>query len=399
MRGTRLLLSRAVWLVPKAANVGGCVVVAGSRPLSSTSSTTAAASQMAAVVVNEHKHSNLPPMRNHPQHAETATALVDGLLSYTRELMDAPRTKKTTSEDNNNDYMHIRHVVAFSGGIDSSLVLALLKQASSDLNGGQEKESVHAVIGRSSALPQDQLDLARRVSQHIGIPLVEVETTEGTDETYIANNGQACLACKTHLYSALQAVAEHATATVSSNSTDHDYEDNPQSYNNDNEVLLYNGTNANDVQDTTRVGLLAARNFQVQSPLLYTTKENVRKAAQHLGLPNWNVAASPCLRSRLALGVHATQEHLQRIEAAESFVRQELKNVLSITSNLRVRLLAGNQAMLEVDTELLPQVQAAVRGAVWQDHFIQTLTFASLRVRAFQSGSVSKKNNEEHSNV
>jgi PP-loop superfamily ATP-utilizing enzyme len=308
---------------------------------------------------------------NNPEHAET-TALVDELLSYTRDLMDSPDAKRNSA---------MRHIVAYSGGVDSSLVLALLEHAKI-----AETETVYGVLGRSPAVPQDQVQLARQVAEAIGAPLVEVVTTEGGDETYIANEGQACLACKTHLYSALEAVAGHASDeqqhsrhTSAAASSDHTLP----------AFQLYNGTNADDVQDTTRVGLIAAQNFHVQSPLRYTTKENVRRAAHHLALPNWNVAASPCLRSRLALGVEATQEHLNRIERAEQFVRQELQDVLREASNVRVRLLAGNRARLEIDSELLTEVESRTRTSRDLEHyFVETLGFESMSTKAFRSGSV-----------
>lgn len=252
MGGTRLSISR---LLVRLVRNSPKVDAGKSRPFSSPAPQVLVSKYKKSDSASEHIASN--NILHKPQHAET-TALVDDLVQYTRELMDGPRRNKQIGDIDEHD-MHIRHVVAFSGGIDSSLVLALLKEAS-DI-GPQANESVYAVIGRSSALPQDQLNLARHVAEHIGIPLQEVDTTEGTDETYIANNGQACLACKTHLYSALQAVAEHAMA-----SNTYQNNGNPQQHNS--EVLLYNGTNADDVQDTTRVGLVAARNFQVQSPLL-----------------------------------------------------------------------------------------------------------------------------------
>ena len=192
-------------------------------------------------------------------------ALVEQLLAYTRQLMQG--------------YSH--HVVAFSGGVDSSLVLKLLLQAASPT------DQVQAILGLSNAVSNEQLDQAKLISKHIGAPLVIVHTQEGSDDIYLANAGQACLACKTHLYSSLQAVLDHVDPAT---------------------TRLYNGTNANDTQDPTRLGLLAARNFDVQSPLEFTTKEQVRRAAQQLNLPNHHTAASPCLRSRLALGVHATSK-------------------------------------------------------------------------------------------
>ena len=352
---------------------------------------------------------NFGTVLNNPEHADD-TALVDQLLAYTRELMDQSHNNKNKEEK-----VNVRHIVAFSGGIDSSLVLALLATATASHGDATiyDRESVHAVMGRSPAVPQDQVALARQVAAHVGVPLQEVTTEEGNDQVYIENNGQACLACKTHLYSALQAVAEHA-ASEDALLLSHKHENTTFSGNvnstqeqQQHRHQLYNGTNADDMTDSTRVGLIAAQNFRVQSPLMYTTKQDVRRAARHLGLPNWNVAASPCLRSRLALGVEATQEHLERIEAAEGFVRKQLRlrQVLSETTNLRVRLLAGNRAMLEIDAELLPHVQSPQlplsnnnssaaadqqKEEDWENYFVQTLGFASVSTRAFRSGSVSK---------
>jgi len=411
------------------------------QPLTSIAATTAPRD----VVVNEYKNSSkidehklrhdgttatTTTSSSSTIHVESDTALVDQLLVYTRELMDrAHRNKNDDDDDDDDDAVvmdapdaayNTRHIVAFSGGIDSSLVLALLAACRQDtaasnnnnnsINNSTHNESVHAVLGRSPAVPQDQVALARKVAEHIGIPLQEVTTEEGKDQVYIENNGQACLACKTHLYTALQAVAEHAlledtTLLVAKSSGDEQQRVLQQQH------QLYNGTNADDMTDSTRVGLIAAQNFQVQSPLMYTTKADVRRAARHLGLPNWNVAASPCLRSRLALGVEATQDHLTRIEAAERFVREKLKHVISETTNLRVRLMAGNRAMLEIDEELLPHVESSVsvlssndnsnynldneetnkqQSNIWNDYFIQTLGFADINARPFRSGSVSK---------
>ena len=145
-----------------------------------------------------------------------------------------------------------------------------------------------AVIGVSAALPESQLELARTVAASIGAPLTEVKTDEGMNPDYIENKGASCFHCKTALYSTLKSVIDH-TSTYSN-------------------VTLYNGTNKDDTSDPTRVGLLAAANFRVQSPLNELRKTEVRELAKHLGLPNHAHAASPCLRSRLAFGVEATAE-------------------------------------------------------------------------------------------
>jgi uncharacterized protein len=292
----------------------------------------------------------------------TATQLVDGLLDYTRSLMGHP-------DDDVDSKKH--HIIAYSGGIDSSVVAALVFRSST------EQETVRAVLGLSPAVPSDQVVLAEQVARHIGVPLDQIPTTEGNDNVYIENAGQACLACKTHLYTCLETIVQHssttasgATATATTSS-----------------VRLYNGTNADDLQDPTRLGLIAAERHHVQSPLRFSTKEQVRLAGRHLGLPNWNYAASPCLRSRLAIGVEAIPQHLQRIEQAERHVRRSLK--LDATRNMRVRLLSKNRAMIEVEADVLEEAKGWL--TTWRVFFCEAMGFTAVDVRKFKSGSVAPK--------
>jgi len=125
----------------------------------------------------------------------------------------------------------------------------------------------------------------------------------------------SCYHCKTALYSTLTSVLTHVESTSIGNLT------------------LYNGTNLDDLSDQTRVGLLAASKFNVYSPLSSLPKTEVRSLAKHLGLPNHNHAASPCLRSRLAFGVEATSDHLRKIERGEDFVRSTLGLPVEVRQN------------------------------------------------------------------
>mmetsp|Transcript_15057 Transcript_15057/g.41645 ORF Transcript_15057/g.41645 Transcript_15057/m.41645 type:complete len:185 (-) Transcript_15057:256-810(-) len=148
-----------------------------------------------------------------------------------------------------------------------------------------------------------------------------------------------------------------------------------------------------DLQDPTRLGLIAAQEFDVKSPLQHITKAQVRAAARHLKLPNWNYAASPCLRSRLALGVPATAQHLQRVERSERFVRIALAHVLDETSNVRVRLLARNRARIELDEPHVDEAHAKMDQ--WDQELVQELGFSSVEIKAFRSGSVATKDGRD----
>lgn len=283
--------------------------------------------------------------------------LVDNLLHRTQQMMDASSA----------------NVVAFSGGVDSSLVAALVYK-SFESQTSNATGSVQAVLGISNAVPQTQIDMARNVANTIGISLREVTTAEGSDEAYMKNDGHACFVCKTHLYSTLESVANAV-------------KEEQQIHNGNNSVILYNGTNADDTKDPTRLGLVAASNFRVLSPLDQITKDEVRRASKYLGLPNWNAAASPCLRSRLAMGVEATERHLKAIEKAEEFVRRVL--VLDETRNLRVRMLSGGRAMVELDHLNGEDFASVLKRHGFEDLCTNEWGFKSFGgVRGFKTGSV-----------
>jgi PP-loop superfamily ATP-utilizing enzyme len=295
------------------------------------------------------------------------TQLVDDLLLSTRDLMQ----------------QHIpQHIIAFSGGVDSSVAAALVQHCHSP----QQGESVKVVLGISPAVPQDQIDLAIRIAEHdLQLPLLQVATAEGTDETYIRNDGQACRACKTHLYSTLQAIV--SSVTTPNEPQSHTQEQTSFTpHTKQRQFQLYNGTNADDLQDPTRVGLIAAREFDVQSPLQHVCKADVRRVAYHLGLSNWNYAASPCLRSRLAFGVAATADHLHLMATCEQLVRSKLRHVIDVTTNVRVRLLSGHRACIQIDTG--SALEAAMSYS-WED--LQSLgSFTSVEIQPFRSGSVAR---------
>ena len=220
------------------------------------------------------------------------------------------------------------NVIAFSGGVDSTVVAAAVHRTF--------PENSVACIAKSPSLSKDQLRRARDVAKHVGIQLMEVSTFENLDPEYIANQGSSCYVCKTNLYETLKSVSSYARDL-------------------EGDVVLFNGTNADDRLDPTRLGLVAAKEFDVCSPLDHAKKSKVREIARFMGLPNADVAASPCLRSRLALGVEATNHHLRFIDDAESFVRNTLE--LEPERNMRVRLLPKNRIAIELDREMLGKAQ------------------------------------------
>ncbi|UIZ28814.1 hypothetical protein KXD40_007458 [Peronospora effusa] len=302
------------------------------------------------------------------------------LASKVDRLLQIVATRGVPIPKLSHQLLPVRNVVAFSGGVDSSLTAALVFQVFPTTSA--------ACIGRSAALSSVQLQQARKVASHIGMPLWECHTDEAKLEAYVANKGKSCYYCKTTLYSTLNQVTEFAWKELQQQLDVQGEKMKP---------VLYNGTNADDLLDSTRVGLMAASEFKVVSPLSELTKQEVRDIAKYLGLPNWNAAASPCLRSRLQFGVEANQQHLHQVEKAEDFVRNLIH--LEPQMSMRVRFLAGNKAAVELDNEMLEKavihfdaIDAELRRLVV---FIETVVhssttgFDTVDVRAFRSGSLS----------
>ena len=177
-------------------------------------------------------------------------------------------------------------VVAFSGGVDSSVVAALAYRALGD--------RALAVTAVSPSVAQGELDGARRVAAYIGIAHEVIRTNEIARDGYRANGRDRCYFCKTELYDVIQ--ARYPGVTVLS------------------------GANADDAGDW-RPGLKAAAEHGVVHPLHDVTKAQVREIARELGLPSAEKPATPCLASRIPYGTAVDPETLRRIDRAERNVR------------------------------------------------------------------------------
>ena len=179
-------------------------------------------------------------------------------------------------------------VVAFSGGVDSSLLLALAVESL-----GQEK--VLAAISTAATLPQRDLPGARELAAQLGVELAEVETCEMSHPDFSANPPERCYFCKQELVAKLN---ELATAKGF--------------------ALVVTGANADDTGDF-RPGMRAVKDGGGRSPMLEAglTKNDIRTIEKAMGLAVWDKPASACLASRVPYGQAITAEKLGRIEHAE----------------------------------------------------------------------------------
>jgi len=181
-------------------------------------------------------------------------------------------------------------MVAFSGGVDSSLLLALASQMS--------KGRVVAVTASSQTYPRRELETARKVAQLIGCEHKIIKTDELHDERFATNPLDRCYYCKLELYGRLKGMARRM-------GIEH----------------IIEGSTVDDLSDF-RPGERALRELGILSPLRQAsfTKKDVMQLARALGLPNWDKPASACLASRFAYGVRITAQDLSRIEKLEDLL-------------------------------------------------------------------------------
>ena len=244
--------------------------------------------------------------------------------------------------------------VAFSGGVDSSLLLALATRALG-------AERVVALLGVSPSLAAEERTAARDVATFVGVSLVEVATHEGNQPEYQANGPDRCFYCKEELFNRIEdEVIERYRL----------------------DAIAY-GENADDAGRPDRPGARAATNHHVLRPLAEAgmTKLAVRTVARALGLPVADKPAAPCLASRIPHHHRVTPAKLSQIERAESALRQLGFGDLRVRHHdevARVELPAADLARAVVDP-LRTAMLAAVRSAGFR--------FVTVDLGGIQSGA------------
>lgn len=184
-----------------------------------------------------------------------------------------------------------RVVVAFSGGVDSTFLLAIAAECLG--------ENVLAVTGLSPSVPAAEREEAAALARRLGIRHRWIQTMELARPGYVANAPDRCYFCKTELYERLGVLARS------------------EGY-----AWVVDGANLDDLGDV-RPGREAARQHGVRSPLVEAglTKVEIRELSRSLGLPTWEKPAMACLASRIPHGIPVTIERLGQVEAAEAALR------------------------------------------------------------------------------
>lgn len=251
-------------------------------------------------------------------------------------------------------HQYERVVVAFSGGVDSSLLLAL----SIEVLG---RDHVVALIGSSPTYPARERERAIAFCEGLGVEHHMLETSEIADGRYRENNPLRCYYCKSHLFDdALRFARERGIAVV------------------------VEGSNADDMDDY-RPGRMATIEREVKSPLLEAglTKTEIREVSKQLGLATHDLPAKACLASRIPYGTAIDVGVLETIDQAEGFLES-----LGF-GQVRVRY-HGDIARIEVDPQEFPSILEHRETIVTRLKGLG-FTYIVLDLSGYRTGSMNEK--------
>ena len=250
--------------------------------------------------------------------------------------------------------------IGFSGGIDSTLLIRVATEVLGD--------KALAVIGRSETYPTREFEEAIGLAKKFGSRYRIVNTEETDDLKFRENPPDRCYFCKTELFGKLGDIAAQEGIE-----------------------WIADGTIVDDLGDF-RPGMRAKSEHEVRSPLLEAefTKDDVRTLARELGIPTWDKPSFACLSSRFPYGFGITKENLMKVDAAESFLRDQGLRFF------RVRDHDDNTARLEIGSQEFHRFfDDAFRASVVNHLKSLGYLYVTLDLQGYRTGSMNEVLTEE----
>ena len=246
-------------------------------------------------------------------------------------------------------------LVAFSGGIDSTLVLKM----ASDVLGAR----AIAVAAVSPTFPHEEYEAVQRLSDELGVRLIVASTNQLHHDEFVRNDAARCYHCKRDLYRLFDPIKQETGIAA-----------------------IVDGTNVDDLGDD-RPGIRAARECGVRSPLVEAGfgKADIRALANVLGLSNWDKPAAACLSSRIPRGTIITEHKLQRVEQAEQWLKREGFGQVRVRDH-------GDIARIEVDATDLPRfLETGRRERITQGLKTLGFQFVTLDLEGYRPGGRARR--------
>jgi uncharacterized protein len=242
-------------------------------------------------------------------------------------------------------------VVAFSGGVDSSLLLGLAK----DVLG----KNVIAVTAASPLQPKNELAEAKKIARRLGVKHMIINAAPLKRKEVRNNQKNRCYHCKLQLLREIKSIAQK-----------HNY-------------VAIEATNRSDLH-LHRPGIKAVRHLGIVSPLLLAgfEKKDIRKAAHRSGLSNWDKPAAACLASRIPYGQKLTVQRLKRIDKAEDYLRRCKFTQVRVRDHFPI-------ARIEVDPS---EFDKAIRQRKRIERYLNRLgyKYVTLDLEGYQTGSLDR---------
>jgi uncharacterized protein len=245
-------------------------------------------------------------------------------------------------------------LVAFSGGVDSTLLLRLAHEELGD--------RAVALIASSPTYPASEVEQAKKLAQSMGVRYAETYSNELNLPSFVQNSPKRCYYCKTELFSLCREKAQSLGLR-----------------------FVADGSNLDDTGDF-RPGMEAARELGVRSPLKEAgfSKEEIRRLSRSLGLPTWEKPSLACLASRFPYGTEITSPRLAQVQKSEDFIRN-----LGFRQ-LRVRY-HGPVARIEVPPEELSRLMGEkIRAAVVRFLKETGFTYVTLDLQGYRTGAMNE---------